>query len=94
MKKAIINLRVNEDLKSQADQVLKGMGLTMSSAITMFLMQVVRTNSIPLELKAIDNPAPVKKIEPIEKPVVIEEKEPENPNIDGLLSVKDGFEGF
>ena len=94
MKKAIINLRVNEDLKSQADQVLKGMGLTMSSAITMFLTQVVRTNSIPLELKAINNPAPVKKIEPIEKPVVIGEKEPANTNIDGLLSVKDGFEGF
>lgn len=94
MKKSIINLRVNEDLKSQADQVLKGMGLTMSSAITMFLTQVVRTNSIPLELKAINNRAPVKKIEPIEKPVAIEEKDPVNSNIDGLLSVKDGFEGF
>lgn len=94
MKKAIINLRVDEDLKYQADQVLKGMGLTMSSAITMFLTQVVRTNSIPLELKAINNPAPVKKMEPIEKPVVIEEKDPANSNIDGLLSVKDGFEGF
>lgn len=94
MKKAIINLRVDEDLKSQADQVLKGMGLTMSSAITMFLTQVVRTNSIPLELKAINNPASVKKIEPIEKPFVIEEKEPANSNIEGLLSVKDGFEGF
>lgn len=94
MKKAIINLRVNEDLKSQADQVLKGMGLTMSSAITMFLTQVVRTNSIPLELKAINHPAPDKRIEPIEKPVVIEEKEPANSNIEGLLSVKDGFEGF
>lgn len=94
MKKAIINLRVDEDLKSQADQVLKGMGLTMSSAITMFLTQVVRTNSIPLELKAINKPAPIKKIEPIEKPVVIEEKELANSNIEGLLSVKDGFEGF
>lgn len=94
MKKAIINLRVNEDLKSQADQVLKGMGLTMSSALTMFLTQVVRTNSIPLELKAINNSAPVKKIEPIEKPVVIDEQGPANSNIDGLLSVKDGFEGF
>ncbi len=46
-----IQVRVEEDLKKNADKVLSGLGLDMPSAIRIFLTKVVSTNSIPFELK-------------------------------------------
>lgn len=45
-----LNVRVDSALKAQAEEVLSGVGLTMSGAITMFLKQIVREQSVPLSL--------------------------------------------
>ena len=49
---AHINLRVDDNLKSSAERTLNDIGLSMSTAINIFLKTVVRENRIPFELSA------------------------------------------
>ena len=49
---ANVNVRIDSKLKKQAEEVFASLGISASSAINMFYHQVVRTNSIPFELKA------------------------------------------
>ena len=49
---ANVNVRINSDVKNNAENVFKRLGITPSAAITLFYNQVIRTNSIPFELKA------------------------------------------
>lgn len=51
MASANINVRIDADLKKQADELFKDLGLTMSSAISVFLTAAVNNNGIPFELK-------------------------------------------
>lgn len=48
---ANINIRIDQGTKSKAEQVFEKLGLTPTTAITLFYNQVIRTNSIPFELK-------------------------------------------
>jgi addiction module RelB/DinJ family antitoxin len=50
----IINasIRIDKDLKKQADYTLKSMGLPFSTAVVMFLKQVVNTGELPFVPKA------------------------------------------
>jgi DNA-damage-inducible protein J len=45
-------IRIDNDLKQECDIIFRDLGLTMSAAMNLFLKQVVRTRSIPFELKA------------------------------------------
>jgi DNA-damage-inducible protein J len=47
-----VNFRIDDDVKESAEKALKAMGLTMSSAITMFLVKVGREQRIPFEITA------------------------------------------
>ena len=47
---ASINVRVDGDIKSQAQDVFSSLGMDMSTAINIFLRQAVRKNGIPFEL--------------------------------------------
>lgn len=49
---AQINLRVDDNLKRSAERTLNDIGLSMSTAINIFLKTVVRENRIPFELSA------------------------------------------
>ena len=46
-----LNIRVDEDLKKQAEELFKDLGLSMSSAITVFLKAAVSHGGIPFEVK-------------------------------------------
>ena len=46
-----INVRVDSQLKSQAEQIFGALGLNLSSAITVFLSNAVRYQGIPFELR-------------------------------------------
>ena len=48
---ANVNVRINNDVKANAENVFKRLGITPTTAITLFYNQVIRTNSIPFELK-------------------------------------------
>jgi addiction module RelB/DinJ family antitoxin len=45
-----INIRVDSDIKSKAQDVFTALGLDMTSAINIFLRQAIRKNGIPFEL--------------------------------------------
>lgn len=47
---AHINVRVDKEIKDDAEKAFKDMGLDMSTAITIFLMKVVREQKIPFEI--------------------------------------------
>lgn len=55
MQTANINIRTDLNLKKKADILYNKLGLNMSTAINMFLIESVRTNSLPLSLK-LDEP--------------------------------------
>ena len=49
---AQIRLRVDDEVKQNAEKVLDTIGLSMSAAINIFLKTVARENRIPFELSA------------------------------------------
>ena len=49
---ANLTVRVDDDLKRQAEEVLADSGLTMTTAINAYLTEVVRSNGIPFALQA------------------------------------------
>ena len=49
---ANLNIRVDDNLKQQAELIFSDLGISLSAATTMFLKQVVRYNGIPFELRA------------------------------------------
>jgi len=49
---ASINVRIDTEVKEKAEKVFSKLGITPTAAISLFYNQVIRTNSIPFELKA------------------------------------------
>lgn len=49
---AQISLRVEDELKKDAERVLDNIGMNMSTAVNIYLKAVVRENGIPFELKS------------------------------------------
>ncbi len=47
-----LQVRVDEDLRMEADGVLREMGLDVPSAVRIFLTKVVHTRGIPFDLTA------------------------------------------
>lgn len=50
MQNSSFSLRMPEDIKTKAFEVIKKYGLTPSQAINMFMAEIANTNSIPLNL--------------------------------------------
>ena len=47
-----LNVRVDETLKKNAEELLNDLGMNMSTAVNVFLRQLVRVHGIPFEIKA------------------------------------------
>lgn len=45
-----VNIRVDEELKRKAESLFADMGLNMTTAVNVFLRQVLRTGGIPFEI--------------------------------------------
>jgi DNA-damage-inducible protein J len=52
---AQISVRIDDQTKAEADELLNKMGLTISSAVSMFLRQVVLQRKIPFAISAQDD---------------------------------------
>jgi DNA-damage-inducible protein J len=62
-----ITVRVDENIKKEAGTVLKNLGMDMSTAIIVYLKQVIRNNGIPFALSAeVPNEATLKAIKEAE----------------------------
>ena len=46
-KSSAMTIRIDPEIKSQADSVLQFLGMTTSEAVTVFLRQVILNNGIP-----------------------------------------------
>jgi len=58
-KSATLNLRVNPQLKEQAEDILRQLGIPMSTAIDMFLNQITLVGGIPFSVTLPKAPASV-----------------------------------
>lgn len=54
-----INVQVNAKDKEKATDILKDLGLNMSTAINMFIKQIIKNDGLPFEVK---NPKPSKEL--------------------------------
>jgi DNA-damage-inducible protein J len=48
---ANVNIRVDDNIKKQAESIFAELGMSMSTATNIFYRQVVRTGGVPFELK-------------------------------------------
>ncbi len=56
---SVVNVNVDSNLKNQANAILNDLGLNMSTAINMFLTQIVKRDGLPFE---VSNPKPSKEL--------------------------------
>jgi DNA-damage-inducible protein J len=45
-----LNIRIDRDLKAEADQIFSALGMNLTTAITVFVKQAVRQRKIPFEV--------------------------------------------
>ena len=50
-----VSIRMDLDLKKQAEALFSDLGLNMTAAMTMFLRQAVRNQGIPFEISRVPN---------------------------------------
>ncbi len=48
---AVINIRVNDEVKKEAETIFKSLRLNMSVAMNLFLKKCINENGIPFDLK-------------------------------------------
>lgn len=56
MAQSMVNFRMDNELKQKMEQTCKEMGITMTSAFTMFATKVTRERRIPFEVTADSDP--------------------------------------
>jgi DNA-damage-inducible protein J len=65
MAKTNINIRTNSEIKAEAGKILANLGLDMSTAVNLFLHQIVNKKAIPFELSIEKVSEPVAKHKPV-----------------------------
>ncbi|MDQ0428827.1 DNA-damage-inducible protein J [Planomicrobium stackebrandtii] len=84
-KKAIVQVRVDEDVKVQAMKVLNDLGMDTSTAVNIFLRQVIAENGLPFQpTKARFNEQTMKAIEESDE-MVKSEAVNRNKSVDDLF---------
>ena len=58
-KTAALNLRVNPEVKEKAEEILKSLGVPMSTAIDIYLNQISLTGGIPFAVSLPKTPADI-----------------------------------
>lgn len=90
MPKTTLNLRVDSKLKNKAEEVIENIGISMTSAITVYLKAIVRQRRIPLDFSADKEPSSAPAHTPALTPVQGKkaQKTKENPSVSGSTSLK------
>ena len=83
---ANINVRIDKNVKEGAESVFAKLGITPTAAISLFYNQVIRTNSIPFELKAdVPNEKTLKALNEVEEMENNPEKHKGYDSVDSLM---------
>ena len=77
-----LNIRIDKNVKESSEKVFEDLGLNMTTAINMFLRQVIRVNGIPFEIKG--NTPNQETIEAIEESIRLA-----NDNSKGYSNIED-----
>ena len=56
-----LNIRIDRNLKKQADDILGRMGMNLSTAVNVFVRQVVRERAIPFKISLSEDESAVRK---------------------------------
>jgi len=80
-KTANLVVRIDPELKEEAERILSGLGMSASGAITMFYKQIILNNGLPFEVRYPDHPLDISKMSEEELVKALE---------DGLRSAKEG----
>ena len=62
-----VNIRMDKELKQQADELFSELGLNMTTAINMFTRQAVRQGKIPFEISLTPNAETIEAMEEARK---------------------------
>ena len=54
MAQANLNIRIDEDVKKQGEELFANLGMSMTTAINVFLRQAIRKGGIPFEISMSD----------------------------------------
>jgi DNA-damage-inducible protein J len=52
---ASLNIKINRSVKNEADSIAKAMGMTLSTAINIFVRQMVNERAIPFKVHIAEN---------------------------------------
>jgi len=77
-----VSIRMDVQLKKQAEELFTDLGLNMTTAMTMFLRQAVRTQGIPFELTRVPNAETIAAMREAEKIT-------HDPNVKGYTDLKE-----
>lgn len=77
-----LNIRIDKTIKEKSEKVFEDLGLNMTTAINIFLRQVIRVNGIPFEIKG--NVPNQETLEAIEESITIA-----NDNSKGYSNIED-----
>jgi DNA-damage-inducible protein J len=73
-----LHVRINKEIKKQAETILNELGLSTGEAINVYFRQIINTNSIPFTIRAkTPNETTIKAFEEIEE--IKSGKRPRNP---------------
>ena len=63
--KVSVNIKMDEEIRDKSKELFNRMGLDMTTAVNMFLIQAIRLNQIPFQIKATTDEEEIEKIERI-----------------------------
>ena len=63
--KVSVNIKMDEEIRDKSKELFSKMGLDMTTAVNMFLIQAIRQNQIPFQIKATSEQEEIEKIERI-----------------------------
>ena len=84
MANANLSIRVDKETKEKANELFNKFGLTMTTAVNMFLKTAIRENRIPFELKLEEEPNEVTM-----KAIEEERRIAKDDNVKGYNSIED-----
>ena len=70
-----VNVRIDETVKQQAEELLQGLGLSMSTAIDLFARAVIREQGLPFEVKYNTSPFTEQEIKKIDEALLKSEED-------------------
>lgn len=73
IRKALIQVQIDSELKSQAEDVLSSLGMSSTTAVTMLFKRIVATNSYPIDLKLTQNEIATRRLVEVTKNIPIKD---------------------